>query len=73
MSGTARNISLYVVGDKIIDQDDNEITISEAKALWEGGRLYDCNLSFKRLATRANWDFTELARQYSEMDAHDRA
>ena len=61
-------ISLFVDGGQIVDQDRNPVTIERAKELWETTKVFDYNLSFLRLATKANWDFEELARQYAEMD-----
>lgn len=67
-----KKIELFVDGPpqyrSIVDQDDNEVSLDRAKELWEAGKVTNCNLSFQRLATRANWDFAELARQYAEMD-----
>jgi hypothetical protein len=56
-------------GDRIVDQDGNHVPIPQAKQLWESRQVAGCNLSFKRLATLAGWDFAELKRQYAEMDA----
>ncbi len=56
-------------GDTIVDQHGKPYTIDEARALWEAGKVSNYNMAFGRLATRANWDFAELARQYAEMDA----
>ena len=56
-------------GNRIIDQDKKEVSIPEAKSLWERSRVTNYNLSFRRLATLADWDFDELARQYAEMEA----
>ena len=53
----------------IKDQDGNKVSVAEARLLWEAGAVANYNLAFKRLATLANWDFAELARQYAEMDA----
>lgn len=53
----------------ILDHNGHHVSIDEARLLWESGQVTNCNLAFTRLATRANWDFTELARQYAEMDA----
>lgn len=32
------------------------ITVDEARALWEAGKITDCNLSFRRLATEHDFD-----------------
>ena len=51
----------------IKDQDGNKVSVAEARLLWEAGAVANYNLAFKRLATQANWDFAELARQYAEV------
>jgi hypothetical protein len=67
---TPKHIELFVDGgDTIVDQDRKPYTIAEARALWEAGKVANFNMSFQRLATKANWDFAELKRQYAEMDA----
>jgi hypothetical protein len=65
-----KTLELFVDrGTTIIDHDGNHLTIAEARSLWEAGKVSNYNLSFHRLATRANWDFDELARQYRVEDA----
>lgn len=61
-------ISLFVDGGQIVDQDGSPVTIERARELWETTKIFDYNLAFLRLATKANWDFEELERQYAEMD-----
>ena len=66
-----KSIELFVDGIKnrvIVDQDRKPVSIEKAKQLWKRGSVGNCNLSFKRLATVANWDWEELERQYAEMD-----
>lgn len=50
----------------IEDQDGNQVSIDEARLLWESGQVTDCDYVFNRLATQANWDFAELVRWYDE-------
>lgn len=64
-------VKLFVNGikdRKIVDSEYNEISIDEARKLWESGLVEDFNMALQRLATRANWDWEELDRQYAEMD-----
>lgn len=68
MTAKKKAIELFVDGTRIVNQDHQEITIETARRLWNAGKVTNCNMSFQRLATRANWDFAELARQYAEMD-----
>ena len=66
-----KSIELFVDGIKnrvIVDQDRKPVPIERAKELWNRGSVGNCNLSFRRLATLANWDWDELERQYAEMD-----
>jgi hypothetical protein len=72
-TGTMRKkktVELFVDGgNAIVDQDRNPVSIGVARSLWEQGRVSNYNLAFRRLATLADWDFEELARQFAEMDA----
>lgn len=58
----------------IVDQDRNEYSVELAKELWDAGKVDNCNLSFQRLATQAEWNFDKLAAIYKaiykEMDAN---
>lgn len=66
-----KSTELFVDGIKnrvIVDQDRKPVSIEKAKQLWKRGSVGNYNLSFKRLATVANWDWEELERQYAEMD-----
>lgn len=63
--------SLFVDGVKdrrIVNKKKQVVSIEDARKLWESGKVKDFNMSFQRLATRANWDWEELERQYAEMD-----
>lgn len=64
-----KGIELFVEGTIIVDHQNRKVTVDQARTLWEGGKVKNCNLSFKRLATLAGWDFVELERQYREMDS----
>lgn len=67
----AKNTELFVDGLKdrrIVNEKNKPVTIERARELWEGGKVKNYNQSFHRLATRANWDWEELERQYDEMD-----
>jgi hypothetical protein len=64
-------LGLYVDNrTTIVNQDHQEITVEQARELWDSGEVVNFNAAFMRLATRANWDFDELHRQYAEMDRH---
>lgn len=65
---TKKELELFTDGREIVDANRKVYTIEQAKALWESGKVTNFNMSFHRLATRANWDFDELKRQYAEMD-----
>jgi hypothetical protein len=69
----AKPIELFIDGpERIVNQDKKEVSILEAKKLWDAGKVTNFNLSLKRLATRCGWDFNELARQYGEMERNRR-
>ncbi len=50
----------------ITDSDDTVLSIAEARAAWEGGKITDCNLGFERLATYYDFDVEELRQFYAE-------
>jgi hypothetical protein len=72
MAKKKKALELFVDGGpaarRIVDQDNRPITIEMARDMWNAGKVTNCNMAFQRLATRANWSFDELARQYAEMD-----
>ena len=49
----------------ICDDASKEITLDEAKSLWETGQIKDSNLSFQRLANM-NFDITALKQFYND-------
>jgi hypothetical protein len=68
---TSRSCELFLDGwtFKIKDGRGRAVTPERARKLWEAGRVSNCNLAMRRLATGANWDFDELRRQYHALDA----
>ena len=53
---------------KITNSRGQEVSLDTAKYFWEGGKVTDCSLSFQRLAN-LDFDFDELDKAYTEMDA----
>ena len=49
----------------ITDEAGGVLTLEEARKVWEGGFVVDCNLAFKRLA-QSNWDLEAVKRHYAE-------
>lgn len=45
----------------ITDHTGRELTIEEARKLWKTGKVWNSNISFRRLATEADFNFERLA------------
>jgi hypothetical protein len=52
--------------NKIYDENGRELSIDEARQLWESGQIEDCNLSFKTLAF-FDFDFEKVDEYYTDL------
>ena len=50
---------------QIKDETGAVLSLEEARALWEGGKLKDYNLAFGRLATQFDFDLDRLKQYYA--------
>ncbi len=49
----------------IQDAEGKKYTLDEARDAWVAQRVYDCNQSFRRLATQFNFDVLSLKAFYA--------